>query len=126
MIPTSSVDTSVEYEAPPAEVLAQRAYDFAQEVQNWGECVSAAAREHYGGTFDPAAACGETPTAADRGLVKTQAPGQAKATDRSAEADQPVKPGQPEKPDQPVKPGQPEKTDPAEKPDHPEKPDRAD
>jgi hypothetical protein len=97
LVPTE-MDTSA------AEVLVQRAYEYARELQGWGECVSAAARNHPGGPFDPVQACGEAPAAADHGLGQEQAPGLTKIKDDQSEDPAAYPPAKPEHPDKPIKP----------------------
>ena len=63
------------------DALVERVYEYADAVQRWGDCVSAAAREHSGGPFDPKATCGATPDATEHGLTtlpgkSATAPGQ--------------------------------------------------
>jgi hypothetical protein len=102
----SGTSSPPETETPTADVLVQRAHDYARDMQEWGKCVSAEARDHSGGSFDPVQACGETPTAADHGLGQEQAPGLAKIKGNQTEdraADRPAKPEQSNRPDQPDK-----------------------
>jgi hypothetical protein len=49
--------------------LVEQVHEYAEAVQQWGDCVSAAAREHSGGPFDPKTTCGATPAATEHGLT---------------------------------------------------------
>ena len=49
---------------------------FVAAIQEWADCVSAAASAHSGGGFDPVAACDEKPSPADYGIGNSEnAPG---------------------------------------------------
>ncbi len=109
-------------EDPTDERLVDQVLLYAAEVQAWGECVSAAARTHSGGAFDPAETCGESPKAAAHGLGSDRS--MANSEDRAAKADekaaqQAVKADDqaddpPDKPDKPDKPGKPDRPGKAE------------
>ena len=88
---TATAQTLLQNEAPLAadlpplisadNALVERIFEYADAVQQWGDCVSAAAREHSGGPFDPKATCGATPDAIEHGLTtlpgkSANAPGQ--------------------------------------------------
>jgi hypothetical protein len=63
---------------------AERARQFAGQMQAWGECVAAEASAHSGGPFDPKAACGSEPDPGSFGL--DDAPGRSgEAPGRSGE-----------------------------------------
>jgi hypothetical protein len=71
------------------DAFVERVHEYVEAVEQWGDCVSVAARDHSGGPFDPEAACGETPMAAEHGLKTSPLPG--KAAD--APGQQPDPPG---------------------------------
>lgn len=120
--PEGGPAVSVADDDPTEERLIEQVLLYAAEVQAWGDCVSAAARTHSGGAFDPAEACGESPSAAahglggDRSMASPEdraARAEEKAAQKAAQADDlPNKPDKPEKPDMPEKAERPVGDDP--------------
>lgn len=102
-------------EDPTDERLVEQVLLYAAEVQAWGECVSATARTHSGGAFDPAETCGESPKAAAHGLGGDRS--MANSEDRAAKAD--------EKAAQKAAQVDEEIDDPPNRPDKPDKPEEA-
>ena len=77
--PPASAQTLLQTDAPFVETdlvqpvladdaLLERVHAYVASVQEWGDCVSEAARDHSGERFDPKEACGDTPIAATHGL----------------------------------------------------------
>jgi hypothetical protein len=106
------IETEV-VETLPSNVLLERVSAYVESVQEWGECVSDAAREHSGEPFDPKEACDDMPAASEHGLDtirgnSANAPGQqeqppGKAADAPGQQEQPPgkaadAPGQQEQP----------------------------
>jgi vacuolar-type H+-ATPase subunit H len=52
--------------------ILEQTHSYARALQSWGDCVSAAARDHRGGAFDTYAACGDIPSPGDHGLDGAQ------------------------------------------------------
>jgi hypothetical protein len=78
---TAPVETDLVEPLPAGDALLERVHAYVESVQQWGDCVSDAAREHSGGPFDPKTTCGTTPAAAEHGLTtlpgkSATAPGQ--------------------------------------------------
>ena len=73
----SLLDLDLVESVPADDAFLERIHEYVEAVEQWGDCVSVAARDHSGGPFDPNAACGEMPMAAERGLKTSPLPGQA-------------------------------------------------
>ncbi|MDH3397467.1 MAG: hypothetical protein OEM81_06480 [Acidimicrobiia bacterium] len=77
---TTETGVPVAGQVQTADAIVERAYEYAEAVQTWGECVSAAARDHSSEALDPKEVCGDTPEPADHGLEIRSLPGKSSMT----------------------------------------------
>ena len=88
---TALVETDLVEPLPADDALLERVHAYVESVQQWGDCVSDAARKHSGEPFDPKTTCGPTPAAAEHGLDtirgnSADAPGQHDPPGNAADA----------------------------------------
>ncbi len=72
---------------PATEALVENVHEYATALQMWGDCVSEAARDHSGTSFDPKTACGETPAAAAYGFSDRRPSALVKADEKADAAE---------------------------------------